>query len=65
VTGLSLLWQRFRYTQVFLGGHHEPLSVVAMRVSNPDRSPVTINRRDVTPTPTGFAEIVGDLDEEY
>src|SRR5215831_10716760 len=27
VTGLSLLWQRFRYTQVFLGTHNETLSV--------------------------------------
>ena len=40
MTGLSLLWQRFRYTQVFLRAHNETLSVVAMRVSNPDRSPL-------------------------
>jgi hypothetical protein len=31
-----------------------------MRVSNPDRSPVGINRRYPAPTPTGFAEIVSD-----
>jgi hypothetical protein len=31
-----------------------------MRVSNPDRSPVGINRRNTAPTPTGFAEIVSD-----
>src|SRR5947208_15684307 len=31
-----------------------------MRVSNPDCSPVGINRRNTAPTPTGFAEIVGD-----
>jgi hypothetical protein len=31
-----------------------------MRVSNPDCSPVGINRRDTAPTPTGFAEIAGD-----
>jgi hypothetical protein len=31
-----------------------------MRVSNPDRSPVGINRRDAAPTPTSFAEIVSD-----
>jgi hypothetical protein len=36
------------------------LSVVAMCVSNPDRSPVGINRRDVTVTPTVLAEIVSD-----
>ena len=34
----------------------------AMRVSNPDRSPVGINRRDAAPIPTCFAEIVsGDF----
>jgi hypothetical protein len=37
-----------------------PLSVVAMRVCNPDRSPIGINRWDAAPTPTGFAEIVSD-----
>jgi hypothetical protein len=31
-----------------------------MRVCNPDRSPVGINRCDAAPTPTGFAEIVSD-----
>jgi hypothetical protein len=31
-----------------------------MCVCNPDRSPVGINRRKTTPTPTGFTEIVGD-----
>ena len=31
-----------------------------MSVCNPDRLPVAINRRDAAPTPTGFAEIVGD-----
>jgi len=34
--------------------------VVTMRVSNPDCSPVGINRWDATPTPTGFAKIVSD-----
>jgi hypothetical protein len=41
--GLSLLWQRFRYTQVFPGAHNETLSVVSMRVRNPDRSLVGID----------------------
>jgi hypothetical protein len=36
------------------------LTVVAMCVSNEDRSPVEINRCDAAPTPTGFAEIVSD-----
>jgi hypothetical protein len=31
-------------SQLFLRTHNETLSVVAMRVSNPDRSPVGINR---------------------
>jgi hypothetical protein len=30
--------------QLFIGVHNEPLSVVAMCVSNEDRSPVGINR---------------------
>jgi hypothetical protein len=31
-----------------------------MRVCNPDCPPLTINGRNTAPTPTGFAEIVGD-----
>jgi hypothetical protein len=34
--------------------HNETLSVVAVRVSNKDRSAVGINRCDAAPTPTGF-----------
>jgi len=30
-------------SQLFIGTHNEPLSVVAVRVSNPDRSPLGIN----------------------
>jgi hypothetical protein len=33
--------------QLFICVHNETLSVVAMRVNNPDRSPVGINRRGV------------------
>ena len=50
----SLSWQfaaianlRFEFKkrgQSFMRSHNETLSVVAMRVSNPDRSPVGINR---------------------
>jgi hypothetical protein len=36
------------------------LSVVAMFVCNPDRSPVGINRGHAAPTPTGRAEIISD-----
>jgi len=38
----------------------ETLSVVAMRISNPDCSPVRIRDCNAAPTPTGFAEIVSD-----
>ncbi len=38
-------------TQHFIGMHNEPLSVVAMRVCNPDCSPLTINGRNAAPTP--------------
>jgi hypothetical protein len=34
--------RRFKFQkrrQLFIGTHNEPLSVVSMRVSNPDRSP--------------------------
>jgi hypothetical protein len=40
--------------------HNETLPVVAMCVGNEDRSPVGVHSCDTTPTPTGFAEIVGD-----
>jgi hypothetical protein len=40
--------------------HNETLPVAAMRVNNPDRSPVGINRRDTAQTPPDFPEIVRD-----
>ena len=40
--------------------HNKTLAVIAMRGSNPGRSPVGIHCCDVAPTPTGFAEIVSD-----
>jgi hypothetical protein len=46
--------------QLFIRSRNETLSVAAMRVTNPDCSPVGINRRNTAPTPTGFAEIVRD-----
>jgi hypothetical protein len=36
------------------------LSVVAMRVHNPDRSPFATQRGQAAPTPTAFAEVVSD-----
>jgi hypothetical protein len=55
--------RRFEFhkrSQPFIGTHNEPLSIVAMCVSNPNCSPVGINRCDTAPTPTGFAEVVGN-----
>jgi len=39
-----LLFEFDKSRQLFIGSHNETLSVVAMRVSNPDRSPAEINR---------------------
>jgi len=39
---------------------NETLSVAAMCVSNPDRSPAAIHCGNTAPTPSGFAEIIGD-----
>jgi len=60
---MSTLNRRFEFDesrQLFIRAHNETLSVVAMRVCNPDRSPAGINRCDAAPTPPGFAEIVSD-----
>jgi hypothetical protein len=46
--------------QFFIGVHNETLSIIAMRVSNPNDSPVATHRCDTASTPTGFAEIVSD-----
>jgi hypothetical protein len=46
--------------QHFIGVHNETLSIVAVRVNNPDRSPLTVNGRNRAPTPSGFAQIVSD-----
>ena len=47
-------------SQLFIRAHNETLSIVAMRVCNPDRAPVRTNCGKATPTPTAFAQIVGD-----
>jgi hypothetical protein len=54
---------RFKFqkrSQLFIRAHNETLSVVAVCVNDPDRSPFAIYRRDTAPTPAGFAEIVRD-----
>ena len=53
-------FQFHKRSRLFVRTHDETLSVVAMYVSNPDRSPVGINRCNAAPTPTGLAEIVSD-----
>jgi hypothetical protein len=53
--------RRFQFdkrSQLFIRTHNETLSVVAMCVCNPDRSPVRMNRCNTVSTPTGLAEIV-------
>jgi hypothetical protein len=55
--------RRFKFHksgQLFVRSHNETFSIAAMCVCNPDRLPVGINGCDTAPTPTGFAEIVGD-----
>jgi hypothetical protein len=59
--------RRFKFdkrSQLFIRAHNETLSVVAMCVSNEDRSPARVHSCDAAPTPTGFAEIVSD-DSQY
>jgi hypothetical protein len=47
--------------QDFICTHNETLSVVAMRICNPDRSTVGINRRDATLTPTALLRLSAAL----
>jgi hypothetical protein len=54
-------FQLFKSRQFFIRTHNEALSVIAVRVSNEDRSPVEVHGCDAAPTPTGFAEIVRRL----
>ena len=46
--------------QYFIRVHNEPLPIAAMRISNPDCSPLGIDGWDPAQTPSGFLEIVGD-----
>jgi hypothetical protein len=57
-TNRSFQFQKRR--QLFIRTCDETLSVVAMRVNNPDRSAFAIHSRQTAPTPSGFAEIVSD-----
>jgi len=47
-------------SQLFIRTHNETLSVTAMRVNNPDCSPVAIHGRDAAPTSTGLLEVISD-----
>jgi hypothetical protein len=46
--------------QLFVRSHAETLSIIAVRVCNPDCPPPTINGRNAALTLSGFAEIVSD-----
>jgi hypothetical protein len=46
--------------RLFIRMHDVTLSVIAVCIDNPHRSPLAIQGRHAAPTPTGFAEIVGD-----
>jgi hypothetical protein len=54
------LLQFHKRRQLFIRVHNETLSVVAMCVSNQDRSPIGIHGCDAASGPTAFAEIVSD-----
>jgi len=47
-------FQFYKSSQLFIGTHNVTLSLAAMRVSNPDRSPVGIYAGDAAPAPTGL-----------
>lgn len=53
-------FQFYERSRHLIGAHHEALSVVAVRVCNPDCASVTIQCSDIALTPTGFVEIVRD-----
>jgi hypothetical protein len=46
--------------QHFIWPNDEPLSVVAVCINNPHRSPLGINRWDTASTPSGLGQIVSD-----
>jgi hypothetical protein len=45
-------------SHLFIRPHNDTLSIVAVCINNPERSPVAINRCNTAPTPSGLAEIV-------
>jgi hypothetical protein len=47
-------------SQLFIRTHNKTLPVAAMRINNPDRSPLSIDGLDPAQTSTGFSEIIGD-----
>jgi hypothetical protein len=51
--------------ELLIGVHNKARSVVPMRVSNPDRSPLGINGCDPAQTPAGFLEILSDYFPVY
>jgi len=51
-------------SQHFIGAHDETLPV-AMRVHNPDYSPLAVQSCHTAPTPSGFAEIVSVVSQYF
>jgi hypothetical protein len=47
-------------SQFFVCSYNETLSVVAVRINNPDCSPARVHSCNTAPTPTGFAQVIGD-----
>jgi hypothetical protein len=47
-------------SQLLFAASDKPLSVAAICINNPDRSPFTIHSRNAAPTPSSLAEIVSD-----
>jgi hypothetical protein len=53
-------FQFYKRSELFIGVYNEPLSVVAMRIDNPDCPPFVVKGCGIAQTPSGFAEIVSD-----
>jgi hypothetical protein len=47
-------------SQLFVGMHNKALSVIAVCINDPDRSPFKIHNFDPAQTESGFAEILSN-----
>ena len=56
--------RRFQFqkrSQLFVGVHNEPLTVVAMGISHEDRSPLAIHGCDAAPSPAVVVQVCKQL----